>query len=184
MNAYPSAVLLALLLAVAPHARAAEGDDEPKPATDPAPSPDAEEAAETRPAAPAPRRDHAAGAVRVHIETKHPGVELREEQPGAESFVVVCRQPCDRVVDGRDGRSFFFAGEGITPSPTFALDRRRGDVTAAVKPGSAGLRTGGAVVSGVWGRASRRRHRDVGRRRRDADADARRLQRVHLRLSG
>ncbi len=106
------------------------------------------------PLAPAP------GAPRLHIESATPGVTLFEISPSVATFGPrgtsygvytrpVCSAPCDRVVDGRAGQSFYFGGEGVTASSSFQLADRGGDVAATVLPGSARTRFIGAVLTGV-----------------------------------
>jgi hypothetical protein len=97
-------------------------------------------------AGPAAAQAPAEGAPRVHVETNSPEVTLFERPSVLEPSRPLCRAPCDRVVDARAGQSFYFAGEGITPSPRFQLSDRAGDVRVRVEAGSGGLRTGGIVA--------------------------------------
>lgn len=61
----------------------------------------------------------------------------------------VCRAPCDRVVDGSPGQSFYFGGEGISPSRRFTLDEHDGPMLARVKPGRAGVLVGGVLLTSM-----------------------------------
>ncbi len=64
----------------------------------------------------------------------------------------VCGAPCDRVVDGSEGQSFFLATQGrnggvAVASKRFTLADQRGDLTIRVKPGRVGLRFGGLMMT-------------------------------------
>jgi len=95
------------------------------------------------------------GVPRIHIATEDPRVQLRrynwaattgDARSGATSLAeIVCRAPCDEVIDGRRGEEFFFGGTGVSPSSHFQLFDKQGDLTAEVKPGSRLKRTGGLV---------------------------------------
>jgi hypothetical protein len=86
------------------------------------------------------------GAPRLHIESDFP-ITLHEVEPFA-GDEIVCQAPCSRVVDGRAGQRFYFAGDEIPPSPSFALAEKNGDVLAAVHKGNfALLTTGRALVT-------------------------------------
>jgi hypothetical protein len=99
------------------------------------------------------------GAPRVHVETSGSGVILfrvpsREERSQLGPLyrrygVPICRAPCDRVVDGRAGQLFLVGGEDVTPSATFELARRAGDLTLFVQPGSREKRSSGSALIGV-----------------------------------
>lgn len=86
------------------------------------------------------------GAPRIHIESDQP-VSLREATVTLDGLrrPIACRAPCDAVVDGRTGRSFFFTGDEVPESSRFLLNEKSGDVTVRVSTGSDGLRTGGSV---------------------------------------
>lgn len=112
--------------------------------------------------APAPREEPApVYGPRLHIEpTKPASVHLYEitgemVAHGANVTVhgiqyrPVCAAPCDKVIDTSGGSSYFFGGEGLTTSNRFNLTDARGDVTAVVKPGRRGLRTGGIITMSV-----------------------------------
>ncbi len=99
------------------------------------------------------------GAPRVHIQTEWPGLGLHEVVTsiavvgygGAAYGQIsrpVCMAPCDRVIDGRAGQLFFFAGEGATPSSRFHLAGRGPEVAVEVQPGSLGKRFGGWLMTG------------------------------------
>ncbi|MBZ5715774.1 hypothetical protein [Nannocystis pusilla] len=107
-----------------------------------------------------------AAGTRLHIETTRPAdVQLFEitGETIATGYVSgggtatirgihyrpVCTSPCDKVVDGSQGQSFFFGGPGVTTSKRFALLGQPGDLTAKVKPGRRGLRTGGVITMSV-----------------------------------
>ena len=103
------------------------------------------------------------GAPRLHIELTRPadlklyevtgefsGFNYRGFSTGTTSSPV-CVAPCDQVIDGRRGQSFFFNGAGVVKSRDFSLSDYGGDVVARVKPGSSGLRVGGIVVMSLGG---------------------------------
>jgi len=75
------------------------------------------------------------GIVRLHIDTTDPEVALFSRQSDGEGLRL-CNAPCDQVVDGTPKKgTFFFGGEGVTPSSSFPLWKYLGDVTARVEPG-------------------------------------------------
>lgn len=101
------------------------------------------------------------GRPHMHIETTRP-VRLFEvsgqvfnagprwgHYPQAQQARPVCRAPCDRVVDGSAGQSFYFGGEGVTPSRRFTLDEHDGPLLARVKPGRAGVLVGGVLLTSL-----------------------------------
>ncbi|HEY0132954.1 MAG TPA: hypothetical protein VGB85_02705 [Nannocystis sp.] len=103
------------------------------------------------------------GAPRLHIELTRPvdlklyevtgefsGFNYRGFSTGTTSRPV-CVAPCDQVVDGHQGQSFFFNGDGVVKSRDFSLSDYGGDVVVRVKPGSSGLRVGGIVVMSLGG---------------------------------
>ena len=118
------------------------------------------------PAVPADRDDPPeprSGAPRLHIELTRPadlklyevtgefsGFNYRGFSTGTTSRPV-CVAPCDQVVDGRQGQSFFFNGDGVVKSRDFSLSDYGGDVIARVRPGRSGLRVGGIVVMSLGG---------------------------------
>ncbi len=90
------------------------------------------------------------GAPRLHIETPTPvtlhetlDTDLGRERP------IDCQSPCDKVIDGRAGQAFYFAGDEIPQSARFHLTEKSGDVTARVSPGNRGVRTAGAWLIGL-----------------------------------
>jgi hypothetical protein len=80
--------------------------------------------------------------VRLHVETQEAGVVLyraplpaeRDQlDPASRALgIPVCHAPCDRLVDGREGQAFRFAGRYVTPSSSFVLVDRGGDLTLDV----------------------------------------------------
>jgi hypothetical protein len=98
-------------------------------------------------AGPAAAQAPAEGAPRVHVETNSPEVTLFERPSALEPSRPLCRAPCDRVVDGRAGQSFYFAGDGIAPSPIFQLSDRAGDLRVRVDARAEGNRAGGIVMT-------------------------------------
>jgi hypothetical protein len=100
------------------------------------------------------------GAPRVHVQTTEPATTLFEVtrrifirgRPAGFTAKPVCQAACDRIVDAQGGKTFFFAGEGLTPSSQFQLTGKGPEVSIDVAPGSAGKRTGGYVMA-VFGGA-------------------------------
>jgi hypothetical protein len=61
---------------------------------------------------------------------------------------IVCQAPCGRIIDGRAGQRFYFAGDEIPASRSFALVEKEGDVLAAVHKGNFALvKTGHALLA-------------------------------------
>jgi len=104
------------------------------------------------------------GRPTLHIETTRPGnVRLYEisnqilvapsmnwgNYAQAQQAVAICSAPCDRVVDGSRGQTFFFAGDRITPSRRFTLDEHDGPMLARVRPGRIGVLTGGILFTSL-----------------------------------
>jgi hypothetical protein len=86
------------------------------------------------------------GAPRLHVESEFP-ITLHELAPFA-GDEVLCQAPCTQIVDGRAGQRFYFSGDEIPPSISFALAEKSGDVLAAVHKGSFGmLRAGHALIT-------------------------------------
>lgn len=120
-------------------------------------------AAAPTPAPAAPRGPSAGsnGVPILHIESSRPaGLQLYEVMSeivavGYNASVYgityrsVCVAPCDAPIDGSQGHSFFFGGEGVTASGRFNLNGYGGNVTAEVKPGRKGVRVGGFVLAGT-----------------------------------
>lgn len=104
------------------------------------------------------------GRPTLHIETTRPGnVRLYEisnqilvapsmnwgNYAQAQQAVAICTAPCDRVVDGSRGQTFFFAGDRITPSRRFTLEEHDGPMLARVRPGRIGVLTGGILFTSL-----------------------------------
>lgn len=83
------------------------------------------------------------GVVHLHIESDAPITRLM----GAET----CPEPCDRAIDGRAGRRFYFAPREAPESERFDLSQWSGPVTARVSAGSDLRQKGGYVVIGLGG---------------------------------
>ena len=122
------------------------------------------EVADLRYAGPAAAPVIGPGRPQLHIESSKPRqVRLYEVQgtalvtPGmswghhaqAQQVRPVCTAPCDRVIDGTYGQSFFFGGEGVTPSRRFTLDEHDGPMTARVRPGRPGVLVGGILLTSM-----------------------------------
>jgi hypothetical protein len=96
------------------------------------------------------------GLPRVHIESATPDVLLLKVPSESERAqlgpayrdrgIPVCRAPCDKVVDARDGSAFLVDAGGATGlSDEFSLRRRSADV--AVKVGSRSQRDAGIALT-------------------------------------
>ena len=59
----------------------------------------------------------------------------------------VCAAPCDRVVDGTRGQTFYFGGDGVTPSARFSFEDHDGELLARVRPGRVGVLAGGVLLT-------------------------------------
>jgi hypothetical protein len=136
----------------------AAGGATPPPAVPGYPTPPSAASTDAPPALGSP------GVVRLHIESEKPGVKLLEEvsstygMVGGYGFALqelreVCAAPCDQVIDGRRGQSFFFAGDGIPGSDDFTLASYHGDLLAKVDAGSTGLGAGGWTLTITGGTA-------------------------------
>lgn len=68
---------------------------------------------------------------------------------GANAARPVCMAPCDKVIDGTGGQSFFFGGDRVMPSKRFTLHEHDGDMTAVVRPGRAGMFIGGLMLASM-----------------------------------
>ncbi len=104
------------------------------------------------------------GAPRLHIELTRPA-DLKLYEVTSEITVInyrtgfssgttsrpVCAAPCDRVIDGRSGQSFFFNGDGVLKSKKFTLAEHSGDLVARVKPGRPARRVGGIIGLALGG---------------------------------
>ena len=119
------------------------------------------------------------GAPRLHIELTRPA-DLKLYDGTTSS--PVCAAPCDRVIDGRRGQSFFFNGDHVLKSRKFSLTEHSGDVVARVKPGRPARRVGGIIGLALGGAGfgtaaflywSARRHADgLNEFREDTDPQA------------
>ncbi|WP_437723082.1 hypothetical protein [Sorangium sp. So ce861] len=133
-----------------------ERGDTPPPQRPPPPPPRA-------PAASAAPHPSIPGLVRIHIDTDDPQVRLikllgTDVSRGYRSYSVtrhvevVCRAPCDEVVDGRRGEAFYFSGKDMPDSSEFTLLGARGDLTIHVDSGSAeqyGIAKPMMIVGGI-----------------------------------
>jgi len=99
-----------------------------------------------------------AGVVRLHVDTPNPvRVYERASATGTvNGYAVtatldapVCVSPCDKVLDGSDGSTFYIRGNGVPESNQFSFDGMKGDADLHVKPGSPALRAGGWVLAGL-----------------------------------
>lgn len=98
------------------------------------------------------------GVVRLHVESPKPVRVFEHSKPvigsvggygfAYESVNPICDSPCDKVIDGRQGRSFSATGDfpGVTK---FTVSELRGDVDLIVKPGSVAARTSGVVLTSL-----------------------------------
>lgn len=98
------------------------------------------------PPAPPPRPGEL-GAPKIHIRSSTP-VTLHEVTASPFGLVreITCQSPCDQVIDGRAGQTFYFAGDEIPSSERFHLIEKRGPVEATVSPGNAAVRTTGSAL--------------------------------------
>ncbi|WP_437940324.1 hypothetical protein [Sorangium sp. So ce341] len=95
----------------------------------------------------------APGVVRLHVDSPTPVRVIEEASTtygayGGYGFAVkqvrpVCVSPCDKVIDGSDGRKFSLSPEDVPPPEPFSLAQMKGDVTLHVEPGSYGRHTAG-----------------------------------------
>ncbi len=95
--------------------------------------------------------------VNLHIETDDPRVQLHRYRGSSVGLVVmpvnaiviaeysdiVCRAPCDRVVEGRNGEEYYFSGSGLSSSGHFQLYDAHGSIAAKVNSGSNAMRWAG-----------------------------------------
>jgi len=63
----------------------------------------------------------------------------------------VCAAPCDLIVDGQGGQTFFFAGEGISESEPFSLAGESGELFYKVKQGSSSAHRASFPLMGLGG---------------------------------
>lgn len=101
----------------------------------------------------------------IHVETDWPEVELHrvdgeigagiyssKNQIGPQTLSkYICEAPCDKLVDGREGHRFFFAGQGMYPSQQFRLEQRDGYLTARVHGVSVARLIGGVMLTAIGG---------------------------------
>ncbi len=100
----------------------------------------------------------------LHVESDYPELELARVDgmigPGFQISNAlaanalnrfICRAPCNKLVDGRDGHRFFFTAPGMMPSRHFRLDDVDGHVTARVHGVSTMRFTGGVVLATLGG---------------------------------
>ncbi|WP_437577209.1 hypothetical protein [Sorangium sp. So ce887] len=95
----------------------------------------------------------APGVVRLHVESPKPVRVIEEASTtvgayGGYGFAIhqfrpVCVSPCDKVIDGSDGRRYSLSPEDMPPPDPFTVSQMTGDVTLHVAPGSYGRRQGG-----------------------------------------
>ncbi|MDC0676111.1 hypothetical protein [Sorangium atrum] len=130
----------------------------PKSAPQPGPAGPGYGAAPPPKAIPAPEPALGApGVVRLHVESPQP---VRVVTEGATTYGAVrgygfaiqeirhvCASPCDKVIDGSDGRRFSLSPEDVPPPDPFTFAQMTGDVTLRVEPGSYGRRTAGAWLN-------------------------------------
>lgn len=130
----------------------------PKSAPQPGPAGPGYGAAPPPKAIPAPEPALGApGVVRLHVESPQP---VRVVTEGATTYGAVrgygfaiqeikhvCASPCDKVIDGTDGRRFSLASEEVPPPDPFTFAQMTGDVTLHVDPGSYGRRSAGSWLS-------------------------------------
>ena len=105
------------------------------------------------------------GVVRVHIDTDMPLVQLHRDAgstaaavPGGIAIIsaseLLCRAPCDQVIDGSRGELFRLKEGDSWVGPKFRLHDRTGDVVLKANlhsPGNKGVKVGGIVVTAVGG---------------------------------
>lgn len=78
-----------------------------------------------------------------------PGVYTNNHMSQSVVSKYICRAPCDKAVDGREGHRFFVVAPGMYPSPHFRLDEHEGSVTARVHGTSYGRFIGGVLAVGT-----------------------------------
>lgn len=77
------------------------------------------------------------------------GSPLTASSPSVSAARPVCLAPCDRVIDGTGGQSFFIGGDRMLPSRRFTLHEHSGDMNVVVKPGRAGVFIGGVMFTSL-----------------------------------
>jgi hypothetical protein len=93
-------------------------------------------------AGPASAQTSTQGAPRVHFDADAPEMTLMTLGSALESDRPLCRAPCDRVVNGREGQVFYFGGEGVVPSTRFKVLDWSDDVRLEVRAGRGGSSEG------------------------------------------
>jgi hypothetical protein len=105
------------------------------------------------------------GMVRIHLESTDPARELEiigfgasRLEPGGDGMFrahpptkVLCKAPCDAVIDARETEPLLVGGLGVPTSAPFVLEEMEGDVRITAEPGSNALSTTGTVFAGVGG---------------------------------
>jgi hypothetical protein len=105
------------------------------------------------------------GVVRIHLESTDPSRELelvgfgatRLEPSGNGTFrphrpsKVLCKSPCDAVIDGRGAQPLLVTGPGAPTSAPFLVEEFEGDLLVSADPGSSALSTTGTVAAAVGG---------------------------------
>ncbi len=126
----------------------------------PTPTPPPAPASAPTPATPA--APPGPGALRIHIETNHPGIALQRVGDAvrlttfegttyavgitddvAVANEVRCSAPCDRIINAHSGDDFQFTGDGLNPSDKFQLDNQHGEIVAHVSAVGSNRMAGG-----------------------------------------
>lgn len=79
------------------------------------------------------------------------GVGVYTDHPMNQGTVskYLCRAPCEKPIDGREGNKFFITAPGMYPSPRFRLDEHEGHITARIHGTSYGRFIGGVIAIGT-----------------------------------
>ncbi len=97
------------------------------------------------------------GVVKLHIESPDPSVQLHglgaqrlDEVSGGYvgqgASTLLCRAPCDALIDARLGQPLKIAGPDIPDSALFTVYDKEGEVTARVRPGNSSKLTWSAIT--------------------------------------
>lgn len=78
-----------------------------------------------------------------------PGVYTNNQMSQAVVSKYICRAPCNKAIDGREGHRFFITAPGMFPSPHFRLEGYDGNITARIHGTSYGRFIGGVVAIGA-----------------------------------
>lgn len=100
------------------------------------------------------------GIVRLHVESPDPAVEVhgfgaQRLDKVAGGFVgqgastLLCRAPCDAMIEARLGQPLKIVGADIPDSAPFRVYDKEGDVTARVRPGSSSKLTWSAITGSI-----------------------------------